>query len=71
MRLLSYLETGRDSTEGMYKNVLNSNLLAIAAAFDVKAYSNDSASSVVDVTDYINGDNDIFFFRPIPNVLWA
>jgi len=62
MRLLSYLETGRDSTEGMYKNVLNSNLLAIAAAFDVKAYSNDSASSVVDVTDYINGDNDIFFF---------
>ncbi len=62
MRLLSYLETGRDSTEGMYKNVLNSNLLAITAAFDVKAYSNDMASSVVDVTDYINGDNDIFFF---------
>jgi hypothetical protein len=39
--LISFLETGRDSTEGMYKNVLNSNLQAIASAFDVKAYSKD------------------------------
>ncbi len=62
LKLVSFLETGRDSSEGMYKNVLNSNLQAIASAFDVKAYSKDSTGSVIDVTDYISGDNDIFFF---------
>ena len=63
LKLISFLETGRDSTEGMYKNVLNSNLQAIASAFDVKAYSKDSSGSVIDVTDYISSDNDIFFFN--------
>ncbi|HEX7847831.1 MAG TPA: zinc-dependent metalloprotease [Chitinophagaceae bacterium] len=62
LKLISFLETGRDSSEGMYRNVMNSNLQAIAAAFDVKAYSRDSSNSVVEVTEFINGDNDIFFF---------
>lgn len=63
LKNVSYLETGRDSAEGMFKNVINSNVQPIAAAFDIKAWGKDSASSVViEVTDYINGDNDIFFF---------
>ncbi len=62
LRLMSFVEKGRDSTEGMYRNVMNSNLQAIAAAFDIKAFSKDSTGSVVDVTDFMNGDNDIFFF---------
>ncbi len=62
LRLMSFVEKGRDSTEGMYRNVMNSNLQAIAAAFDIKAFGKDSTSSVVDVTDFLNGDNDIFFF---------
>jgi hypothetical protein len=62
LKVMSFLETSKDSTEGMYKNVLNNNLQAIASAFDVKAYSKDSTGSVIDVTDYISGDNDVFFF---------
>ncbi len=64
LRKLSFLETGRDSTEGMYRNVQNSNIQPIAAAFDIKAFSKDSSGAVIDVTDYISGDNDIFFFHP-------
>ena len=62
MKNVSYLETGRDSTEGMYKNVMNSNVQPIVAAFPVAAFSKDSSGTIIDVTDYINGDNDIFFF---------
>lgn len=64
LKKLSFLETGRDSTEGMYKNVQNSNIQPIVAAFDIKAFSKDSSGSVIDITDYISGDNDIFFFHP-------
>lgn len=62
LKIISFQEIGRDSTEGMYKNVLNSNLQAIASAFDVKAYAKEQAGSVIEMTDYINGDNDVFFF---------
>ena len=57
-----YQETGRDSVEGMYWNVINSNMQPIAASFDIKAFSPDSTGIVIDVTDLINGDNEILFF---------
>lgn len=63
LKIISFQEVGRDSTEGMYKNVLNSNFQAIASAFDIKAFSKDSSGSVIEMTEYINGDNDIFFFN--------
>ena len=63
LKTISYLETGRDSSEGMYKNVLNSNVQPIVAAFDINAFSPDSTGSVIDMTSFINGDNDIFFFE--------
>ena len=50
------------SENGMYKAVLNSNLSPISAAFDIKAYSTDSSAVLVDMTDYINNDNELFFF---------
>jgi hypothetical protein len=63
LRSVSFLEKSVDSTGGMYWNVQNSNLQPIAAAFDVKSYAKDSATGVViEMTDYINGDNDILFF---------
>ncbi|MGV3528557.1 MAG: zinc-dependent metalloprotease [Flavisolibacter sp.] len=66
LRSQSFLEAGRDSA-GMYNSVRNSNLAPIVASFDVKAYANDSVSlakgSVIDMTDYLSGDNDIFFFE--------
>ena len=65
IRSISYQEAAHDSA-GMYQSVRNSNLQPIVAAFDVKANARDSVSgakgSVVDVTDYIMNDNDIFFF---------
>jgi hypothetical protein len=67
LKSISYMEYSNDTTSnGMYRSVLNSNLQPIAASFDVKAYGKDSASgassTVIDVTEYISGDNDILFF---------
>jgi hypothetical protein len=62
LKNISFLETGRDSSLGMYRNVMNSNIQPIAASFDVKALSKDSLGVVIEMTDYIAGDNDILFF---------
>jgi len=52
-----------DSSEnGMYRAVLNSNLPPIMAAFDIKGWAPDSSSLLIDMTDYINNDNELLFF---------
>lgn len=53
-----------DSTKPMYRSVMNSNIQPIAMAFDVKAYAPDSLGGgiVIDITDNITADNDIFGF---------
>ncbi|MDQ3278099.1 MAG: DUF5117 domain-containing protein, partial [Bacteroidota bacterium] len=67
MRSLAFDEAGRDSA-GMYQAVRNSNLQPIVAAFDIKAFAQDSITnargSVIELTDYMMGDNDILFFAP-------
>ncbi|MBL4674660.1 MAG: zinc-dependent metalloprotease [Mucilaginibacter sp.] len=45
-----------DSTSDMYASVKNSNLDAVLAAFDIKAYNKDTTGVLVDVTDFYNGD---------------
>lgn len=45
-----------DSTSDMYRSVKNSNLDAILASFDIKAYNKDTTGVVIDVTDFYNGD---------------
>jgi len=62
MRKLSYRTYSPDSTKAMYNAVQRSNIQAIAAAFNIAAYTPDAKGSVIDMTDYINGDGDIFFF---------
>jgi len=62
LRKLSFSTYSPDSTKSMYQAVQRSNIQAIAAAFNIAAYSPDSKGSVIDMTDYINGDNEIFFF---------
>jgi hypothetical protein len=66
LRSSSFSEAGRDSL-GMYQSVRNSNLAPIAASFDIKAFANDSVTkvkgSVIEMTDYFMGDNDILFFE--------
>ncbi|EDM34848.1 hypothetical protein PBAL39_03090 [Pedobacter sp. BAL39] len=69
LKSISYGERSKDTTaQGMYKSVMNSNLQPLVASFDIKAYAKDSVSgakgSVIDVTEYMNGDNEIFFFDP-------
>jgi hypothetical protein len=65
IRNMSYLEYSQD-TLGMYQSVKNSNIQPIVATFDIKAVKKDSVSksqnSVIEMTDFLNADNDILFF---------
>jgi Met-zincin/Domain of unknown function (DUF5117)/Domain of unknown function (DUF5118) len=63
LRNISYAEYAKDSTSPMFTAVTNSNIQPISASFDIKAFSKDSTGSVVEITDYITGDNDILFFN--------
>jgi hypothetical protein len=63
LRNISYAEYAKDSTSPMFTAVTNSNIQPISASFDIKAFSKDSTGSVLEITDYINGDNDILFFN--------
>lgn len=62
LRKVSFSTYSPDSTKSMYQAVNRSNIAAIAAAFNIAAFSPDSRGSVIDVTDYINSDNEIFYF---------
>jgi hypothetical protein len=63
LRTVSFAEYARDSTSPMFRAVSNSNVQPIAASFDIRAFSKDSTGSVIDITDYVNGDNDILYFN--------
>jgi hypothetical protein len=45
-----------DSTSDMYRSLKNSNLDAVLASFDIKAYNKDTTGVLIDVTDFYNGD---------------
>lgn len=53
-----------DSTQKISTAVNNSHLDAIAAAFDIKALGKDSTSSIIDVSDFFKGDNQIVSINP-------
>ncbi|MGC4102278.1 MAG: zinc-dependent metalloprotease [Ferruginibacter sp.] len=64
LKNISYSVNPSDSTKPMYHSVLNSNLQPISMAFDIKANAPDSIGGgiVIDVTDNITADNEIFGF---------
>jgi hypothetical protein len=62
LRRITYEEQAGDTTNAMYNAVVRSNLQPLVAAFGISAYSPNDKGSLVDVTEYVNGDNDIFFF---------
>lgn len=62
LRTISYAVYAKDSTSPMFSSVANSNLQPISFSFDIKAFGKDSATSVIEVTDFISGDNDVLFF---------
>lgn len=65
IRNISYLEQSND-TLGMYQSVKNSNIQPIIATFSIQTIKKDSVNkaqnTVIDITDFLNGDNNIFFF---------
>ncbi len=64
LRSISFTVYAKDSLAPMYQSVMNSNIQPIAAAFDIKAFSKDSTGYVIDLTDFLNNDNEILFFAP-------
>ena len=59
---ISYAVYSKDTAGPMYKSVMNSNIQPITAAFDIRAFAKDSNASVIDMTDILTGDNEVFFF---------
>ncbi|RFS19224.1 DUF5117 domain-containing protein [Chitinophaga silvatica] len=65
MKVMRFQERSTDSTEnGLYRAVIKSNLEPIAAVFPVKAYNKTVPATVIDVTDILNTENEIFHFGP-------
>ena len=63
LKTISFDEVSSDSSQnGMYRSFMNSNLQPLQASFDIQAFSKNKDGVVIDITKYINGDNDIFFF---------
>jgi len=64
LRNISFSERSKDTTQAMFRSVMNSNVQPIAAAFDIVAHGKNKGSSIIDMTPFIEGDNNIFFFSP-------
>lgn len=57
----SYVFRTSDSTsDGLLQALTNSNIFPIVASFDIMAYGKDSSSVIIDVTNFLEGDNNIF-----------
>lgn len=64
IKTISFAESASDSSaNGMYNSLKNSNLQPLEASFDIAAYSKNKKGAVLDITKYINGDNDVLFFN--------
>lgn len=65
LRRITYEEHPGDTTDAMYHAVTRSNLQPLVAAFGISAFSPNDKGSLVDVTEYVNGDNDVLFFNSV------
>ena len=59
LRAVEYVNVSADTTTPLYEAVRNANLDPIAAAFDVKAYSDNKSTAVIDVTEFLSGSEQI------------
>ena len=62
IRAISFAEYSKDSTSPMFTAVRNSNVQPIVYSFDIKALGKEGDGAVVDITDLVNGDNDVLYF---------
>jgi hypothetical protein len=66
LRQVSFMERSNDTTvNGLYRAFNNSNIQPVIASFPIKAFSQDSTASIIDMTEMINGDNEVFFFSGV------
>ena len=63
VRVVSYINVSADTLQPMYQAVKNSNIEPIAAAMDIKAIRKDT-STVVEVTEFFKGDNQVVSLSP-------
>ncbi len=63
LRRISFSEYANDSTTTMFASLQKNNVSAIVASFPVLTMPKDSSAVVVDVTDFLNSDNDILYFE--------
>jgi len=68
IKSISFGERSQDTTaQGLSRTLMNSNIQPLVASFDIKAFATAADSGtkgvVIDVTDYMSGDNEIFFFE--------
>lgn len=62
LRAISYVDYPKDSTSEMYQTVVRNNVQAIVQSFEIKAFGEGKKSSVIDVTAFINSDNEYISF---------
>jgi len=62
LRSISHVDYAKDSTSQMYNSVTKNNVQSIIKSFDVKAYGVKNNSSVIEVTDVLNSDNELTSF---------
>ncbi len=68
VKSISYVDYAKDSTSEMYNSVMRNNMQAIIMSFDIKAFGKDKKSSVIDITEMINADNELVSFAaPVKN----
>jgi hypothetical protein len=63
LRAVLYVNASGDSTKPIMEAVRNSNVEPIVAAFDIKAINN-GKSSVINVTEFFKGDNQLVSLSP-------
>ncbi|MDR3715761.1 MAG: zinc-dependent metalloprotease [Puia sp.] len=63
IRVVLYVNTASD-TLPIFQAVRNSNLEPIAASFEIKTPAKDTSGTVIDVTDFFKGDNQIVSLSP-------
>lgn len=64
LRSISFVDYAKDSTSEMHNSVIRNNTQAIIQAFDIKAFGEDKKTSVIEVTNFLNSDNELLSFLP-------
>jgi hypothetical protein len=63
LSVTSYKDRSSDTSEnGLSRSLLKSTMQPIVSSFPVKAVHKTNKTSVIEITDYINGDNAVFGF---------